>query len=81
MSTLTKETKMQTITIDKKKYKVEAKSTTTELKNINDTLLKLYNTSGMALHFQPSNLKILKKQIERLIVLEQVLFDKPIKTI
>ena len=72
---------MQTITIDKKKYKVEAKSTTTELKNINDTLLKLYNTSGMALHFQPSNLKILKKQIERLILLEQVLFDKPIKTI
>ena len=79
MSTLTKETKMQTITIDEKKYKVEAKSTTTELKNINDTLLKLYNTSGMALHFQPSNLKILKKQIERLILLEQVLFDKPIK--
>ena len=75
------ETKMQTITIDEKKYKVEAKSTTTELKNINDTLLKLYNTSGMALHFQPSNLKILKKQIERLILLEQVLFDKPIKTI
>ena len=72
---------MQTITIDEKKYKVEAKSTTTELKNINDTLLKLYNTSGMALHFQPSNLKILKKQIERLILLEQVLFDKPIKTI
>jgi len=45
----------------------------TELKNINDELLKLYNTPGMALQFQPSNLKILKKQIEKLITLEEVL--------
>jgi len=55
------------------KYKLEAKSKKVELKNINDKLLKLYNTPGMALHFQPTNLKILKKQIERLIVLEQVI--------
>jgi hypothetical protein len=45
----------------------------TELKNINDELLKLYNTPGMALQFQPSNLKILKKQIEKLITLEEAL--------
>jgi len=44
----------------------------TELKKINDVLLKLYNTPGMALHFQPSNLKILKEQIEKLIELEQL---------
>ena len=44
-----------------------------ELKNINDELLKLYNTPGMALQFQPSNLKILKKQIEKLITLEETL--------
>ena len=42
----------------------------TELKKINDTLLELYNTPGMALHFQPTNLKILKEQIEKLILLE-----------
>mgnify|MGYP003141300527 CR=1 FL=1 len=54
------------------KYKLEAKSTKLELKDINDKLMELYNTPGMALHFQPSKLKILKKQIERLIMLEQV---------
>ena len=58
------------------KYKLEAKSKKVELKNINDKLLKLYNTPGMALHFQPTNLKILKKQIERLIVLEQVIWKQ-----
>ena len=77
---------MQTITIDEKKYKVEAKSTSTELKNINDTLLDLYNNSDMGLYFQHSNMKLFKKQIERLIILEKVLYanDKkyvPIKTI
>ena len=51
---------------------MKAKSTKIELKNINDILLKLYNTPGMALHFQPSNLKILREQIERLIMLEDV---------
>jgi|TARA_Y100001973_G_scaffold59459_1_gene87527 hypothetical protein len=51
---------------------MQAKSTKIELKDINDQLLELYNTRGMALHFQPSKLKILKKQIERLIMLEQV---------
>jgi len=49
------------------------KTIKTELKNINDELLKLYNTPGMALQFQPSNLKILKKQIEKLITLEEAL--------
>ena len=51
---------------------MQAKSTKIELKDINDQLLELYNTPGMALHFQPSKLKILKEQIERLIMLEQV---------
>ena len=46
------------------------KDVKTELKKINDTLLELYNTPGMALHFQPTNLKILKEQIEKLIKLE-----------
>ena len=54
------------------KYKLEAKSTKLELKDINNKLMELYNTPGMAfLHFQPSKLKILKEQI-RLIMLEQV---------
>ena len=51
---------------------MKAKSTKIELKDINNKLLELYNTPGMALHFQPSKLKILKEQIERLIMLEQV---------
>ena len=46
------------------------KDVKSELKKINDTLLELYNTPGMALHFQPTNLKILKEQIEKLILLE-----------
>ena len=53
-------------------YKVEAKSTKVELKKINDKLLELYNTPSMALHFQPTKLKILKEQIEKLILLEEV---------
>ncbi len=52
---------------------IKAKSTKIELKNINDKLLELYNTPGMALHFQPSKLKILKEQIERLIILEEII--------
>jgi len=50
----------------------KAKSTKIELKDINDKLLELYNTPGMALHFQPSKLKILEEQIKRLIMLEKV---------
>jgi|TARA_R100001463_G_scaffold2104_1_gene9001 uncharacterized protein YcgL (UPF0745 family) len=46
------------------------KDVKSELKKINDTLLELYNTPGMALHFQPTNLKILKEQITKLILLE-----------
>ena len=55
---------------DKKVYIV--KDAKTELKKINDVLLDLYNTPSMALHFQPSKLKVLKEQIEKLILLEQV---------
>ena len=46
------------------------KDVKTELKKINDTLLELYNTPSMALHFQPTKLKILKEQITKLILLE-----------
>ena len=42
----------------------------TELTKINDELLKFYNKPGMALHFQPTNLKMLKNLIIRLIKLE-----------
>jgi len=52
------------------KKKIYYKDVKTELKKINDTLLELYNTPGMALHFQPTNLKILKEQITKLILLE-----------
>ena len=41
-----------------------------KLKQINDELLKVYNRPGMALHFQPTNLKVLKNLIKRLIKLE-----------
>ena len=41
-----------------------------KLKDINDELLKFYNRPGMALHFQPTNLKVLKELIARLIELE-----------
>jgi hypothetical protein len=41
-----------------------------KLKQINDELLKFYNRPGMALHFQPTNLKVLKNLIIRLIKLE-----------
>ena len=77
-----KETKMQTVIRDGKKYTVEVKETSTELKNINDDLLDFYNSPGMALQFQPTKLKILKKLIERLIVLEEILYGKakPIQT-
>jgi len=45
----------------------------TQLTNINDELLEFYNRPGMALHFQPSNLKKLKEIIEKLIFLEEVI--------
>tara|TARA_Y100000593_G_scaffold37932_1_gene73579 strand:+ start:635 stop:817 length:183 start_codon:yes stop_codon:yes gene_type:complete len=45
----------------------------TELTKINDELLEFYNRPGMALHFQPSNLKKLKEIIEKLIFLEEVI--------
>ena len=57
----------------KKKYMQTIK---TELKNINDELLEFYNRPGMALHFQPSNLKNLKKIIEKLIFLEELIDQK-----
>ena len=46
------------------------KTIKTELTKINDELLKFYNRPGMALHFQPTNLKVLKNLIIRLIKLE-----------
>ena len=48
----------------------------TELTKINDELLEFYNRPGMALHFQPSNLKQLKEIIEKLIFLEEVINEK-----
>ena len=40
------------------------------LQKINDDLLELYNSPGMALHFQPTNLIKLKAIIHRLIDFE-----------
>ena len=51
----------------------------TELKNINDELLEFYNRPGMALHFQPTNLKKLKEIIEKLIFLEDIIDVKEVK--
>ncbi len=48
----------------------------TQLTRINDELLEFYNRPGMALHFQPSNLKQLKEIIEKLIFLEELIKDK-----
>ena len=48
----------------------------TQLKNINDELLDFYNRPGMALHFQPTNLRKLKEIIEKLIFLEELIKDK-----
>ena len=45
----------------------------TQLTRINDELLEFYNRPGMALHFQPSNLKQLKEIIEKLIFLEEII--------
>ena len=50
----------------------------TQLIRINDELLEFYNRPGMALHFQPSNLKQLKEIIEKLIFLEDVLDKYPV---
>ena len=49
------------------------KTIKTQLENINDELLEFYNRPGMALHFQPTNLKKLKEIIEKLIFLEEVI--------
>ena len=49
----------------------------TELTRINDELLEFYNSPGMALHFQPTNLRKLKEIIEKLIFLEDVLDKYP----
>ena len=60
----------------KSKMKTERnimKTIKTELTKINDELLEFYNRPGMALHFQPSNLKKLKEIIEKLIFLEEVI--------
>ncbi len=48
----------------------------TELTRINDELLEFYNSPGMALHFQPTNLRKLKEIIEKLIFLEEVVDEK-----
>tara|TARA_R100000808_G_scaffold212_1_gene1317 strand:+ start:234 stop:446 length:213 start_codon:yes stop_codon:yes gene_type:complete len=48
----------------------------TQLTRINDELLEFYNRPGMALHFQPSNLKQLKEIIEKLIFLEELIDEK-----
>ena len=45
----------------------------TELTRINDELLEFYNRPGMALHFQPTNLRKLKEIIEKLIFLEEII--------
>ena len=42
-----------------------------ELKKINDELMKLYNKPSMALHFQPTNLRVLRGLITRLVLLEK----------
>ena len=42
-----------------------------ELKKINDELLEFYNKPSMALHFQPTNLKVLRGLITRLVLLEE----------
>ena len=60
----------------KSKIKIERnnmQTIKTELTKINDELLEFYNRPGMALHFQPSNLKKLKEIIEKLIFLEEVI--------
>ena len=42
-----------------------------ELMKINDELLAFYNKPSMALHFQPSNLRVLRRLITRLVRLEK----------
>ena len=42
-----------------------------ELKKINDELMEFYNKPSMALHFQPTNLKVLRGLITRLVLLEE----------
>ena len=52
------------------------KTVKTQLTRINDELLEFYNRPGMALPFQPSNLKQLKEIIEKLIFLEELIKEK-----
>ena len=42
-----------------------------ELKKINDELMELYNKPSMALHFQPTNLRVLRRLITKLVLLEK----------
>ena len=42
-----------------------------ELIKINDELLAFYNKPSMALHIQPSNLRVLRRLITRLVRLEK----------
>ena len=42
-----------------------------ELKKINDELMELYNKPSMALHFQPTNLRVFKRLITKLVLLEK----------
>ena len=54
----------------RQKEKVNMKQ---ELKKINDELMELYNKPSMALHFQPTNLRVLRRLIEKLVLLEKSL--------
>jgi hypothetical protein len=42
-----------------------------ELKKINDELMEFYNKPSMALHFQPTNLRVLRRLITKLVLLEK----------
>ena len=42
-----------------------------KLKKINDELMELYNKPSMALHFQPTNLRVLRRLITKLVLLEK----------
>ena len=44
-----------------------------ELKKINDELMEFYNKPSMALHFQPTNLRVLRHLIKKLVLLEKSL--------
>ena len=54
----------------RQKEKVNMKQ---ELKKINDELMEFYNKPSMALHFQPTNLRVLRRLIKKLVLLEKSL--------